>query len=42
MDGRTSSEYGHELELGQKHVPISTSGGPVLDNFPAGQVEHPA
>ena len=40
MDGRTSSEYGHELELGQKHVPISTSGGPVLDNFPAGQVEH--
>ena len=32
----------HELELGQNHVPISTSGGPVLDNFPAGQIEHPA
>ena len=30
----------HELELGQNHVPISTSGGPVLDNFPVGQVEH--
>ena len=30
----------HELELGQNHVPISTSGSPVLDNFPAGQVEH--
>ena len=30
----------HELELGQNHVPISTSGGPLLDNFPAGQVEH--
>ena len=29
-------------ELGQNHVPISTSGGPVLDNFPAGQIEHPA
>ena len=29
-----------ELELSQNHVPISTSGGPVLDNFPAGQVEH--
>ena len=32
----------HELELGQNHVPISTSGGPVPDNFPAGQIEHPA
>lgn len=30
----------HELELSQNHVPISTSGGPVLDNFPVGQVEH--
>lgn len=30
----------HELELSQNHVPISTSDGPVLDNFPAGQVEH--
>ena len=30
----------HELEQGQNHVPISTSGGPVLDNFPAGQIEH--
>ena len=30
----------HELELSQNHVPISTSGGPVLDNFPAGQVEY--
>ena len=30
----------HELELGQNHVPISTSGGPVFDNFPAGQIEH--
>ena len=30
----------HELELGQNHVPISTTGGPVFDNFPAGQVEH--
>ena len=30
----------HELELSQNHVPISTSGGPVLDNFPAGQIEH--
>ena len=30
----------HELELGQNHVPISTSGSPVPDNFPAGQVEH--
>ena len=30
----------HELELSQNHVPISTSGGPVFDNFPAGQVEH--
>ena len=30
----------HELELGQNHVPISTSASPVLDNFPAGQVEH--
>ena len=29
-----------ELELSQNHVPISTSGGPVLDNFLAGQVEH--
>lgn len=30
----------HELELSQNHVPISTSGGPVPDNFPADQVEH--
>ena len=30
----------HEPELGQNHVPISTSGGPVFDNFPAGQIEH--
>ena len=30
----------HELKLGQNHVPISTSGRPVFDNFPAGQVEH--
>ena len=30
----------HELELSQNHVPISTSGGPVFDNFPAGQIEH--
>ena len=30
----------HELELSQNHVPISTAGGPVFDNFPAGQVEH--
>ena len=30
----------HELELGQNHVPISTSGSPVLDNLLAGQVEH--
>ena len=30
----------HEPELGQNHVPISTTGGPVFDNFPAGQVEH--
>ena len=30
----------HELELSQNHVPISTSGGPVFDDFPAGQIEH--
>lgn len=30
----------HKLELGQNHVPISASGGPVFDNFLAGQVEH--
>ena len=30
----------HQLELGQNHVPISTTGSPVFDNFPAGQVEH--
>ena len=30
----------HELELRQNHVPISTSGGPVPDNFPAGQAGH--
>ena len=30
----------HELELRQNHVPISTTCGPVLDNFPAGQIEH--
>ena len=30
----------HELELGQNHVLISTSGGSVFDNFSAGQVEH--
>lgn len=30
----------HELELSQNHVPISTSGRPVFDNLPAGQVEH--
>ena len=30
----------HELELSQNHVPISTTGGPMLDNFPAGQIEH--
>ena len=30
----------HELELGQNHIPISTSGSPMLDNFPAGQVQH--
>ena len=30
----------HKLELCQNHVPISTPGGPVPDNFPAGQVEH--
>ena len=30
----------HELELSQNQVPISTSGGPVFDNFPAGRVEH--
>jgi len=32
----------HELELYQNHVPISTPGGPALDNFPAGQIKHPA
>ena len=30
----------HEPELGQNHVPISTPGSPVCDNFPAGQIEH--
>ena len=30
----------HEPELCQNHVPISTPGGPVFDNFPAGQIEH--
>ena len=30
----------HELELGQNHVPISTPGSPVFDNFSAGQIEH--
>ena len=30
----------HEPELSQNHVPISTTDGPVFDNFPAGQVEH--
>ena len=30
----------HDLELSQNHVPISTSGGPVFDDFPAGQIEH--
>lgn len=30
----------HELELNQNHISISTSSGPVHDNFPAGQVEH--
>ena len=30
----------HELELSQNHIPISTAGCPVLDNFPAGQIEH--
>ena len=30
----------HELELSQNHIPISTAGDPVLDNLPAGQIEH--
>lgn len=30
----------HELEMSQNHVPILASGDPVLDNFPAGQIEH--
>ena len=30
----------HELKLSQNHIPISTPGRPVFDNFPAGQVEH--
>ena len=30
----------HKLKLSQNHVPISTPGSPVLDNFPAGQVKH--
>ena len=29
-----------ELELSQNHVPISTTDGPVFDNFPAGQIKH--
>ena len=37
-DGLAVLEY--ELELSQNHVPISTSESPVLDNSPAGQVEH--
>ena len=38
LSGLTVPE--HELELGQDHVPISTTGRPVLDNFPAGKVKH--
>ena len=46
--GHTSREVGsgglpvpeHELELSENDIPISTSGGPVLDNFPAGEIEH--
>ena len=30
----------HELELRQNDIPISTSGGPVFDNFSAGEIEH--
>ena len=30
----------HELELGENDIPISTSGGPVLDNFLTGKIEH--
>ena len=30
----------HRTELGRNHVPISTTGSPAFDNFPAGQVEH--
>ena len=30
----------HELELSQNHVPVSTTRRPVLDNFPAGKIEH--
>ena len=30
----------HNLELSQNHVPVSTSDGPVFDNFSAGEIEH--
>ena len=30
----------HKLELCQNDIPVSTSGGPVFDNFPAGKIEH--
>ena len=30
----------HELELREDHIPVSTSGSPMPDNFPAGKVEY--
>ena len=30
----------HKLELSQNDIPVSTSGGPVFDNSPAGKIEH--
>ena len=30
----------HKLELRQNDIPVSTSGGPVFDNLPAGKIEH--
>ena len=38
LNGLTVLE--HKLELSQNHVPISTAGGPLLGNFPVGQVKH--
>lgn len=30
----------HELELSQNDIPISTSGGPMFDNFLADKIEY--